>query len=411
MKLSSYNILYVAFATSLVVAAPAEPASSQIGIETHELGSRVLVFVPSDPGLGNSAAILGDDFVVVVDAPSPTLAAAALDEIRRRTASPVRYLVNTHWHDDHVWGNQVYARAFPQIEIIAHAATRDGVIGQAIPALAGNLERLTATVAQRDLVLESGVEDGAAIDEDRRAALAARQAAFRQMIADMESIEPTPPRVLIRGSLTLHDDSGPIVIAHMGRGNTTGDLVVWDSAGPCGDHRRPPDCPIPAGGEVPLAEWDATLDAVAELNPAFLVPGHGQVMHDLGYLNSVRGLIGAVRSTMAELVADGASRDEAIERLAVPEHRAQFTRGDKRHELGFDRFFLPTPQPPPTTRSWRRGASYWMYPSARSRASSSGVRSAASASSIRAARARSCQASSSSAMLATTSGLSAARST
>ncbi len=72
----------------------------------------------------NSIVIINDADVLVFD--TNTRASSAqliLDQIRKMTSKPVRYLVNSHWHPDHWSGNEVYAKAFPGIEIIASEQT------------------------------------------------------------------------------------------------------------------------------------------------------------------------------------------------------------------------------------------------------------------------------------------------
>ena len=68
-----------------------------------------------DVGLdGNSIAIISTNGVLVFDTNgTPSAAAAVLAEIRKLTPQPVRYVVNSHWHWDHWYGTEVYARAFP----------------------------------------------------------------------------------------------------------------------------------------------------------------------------------------------------------------------------------------------------------------------------------------------------------
>src|SRR5215469_6659790 len=74
----------------------------------------------------NSVAIVTDRDVLVFDTDTrPSTARAVLAEIRRITSKPVRYVVNSHWHPDHWSGNEVYAQAFPDLEIIATNATRE----------------------------------------------------------------------------------------------------------------------------------------------------------------------------------------------------------------------------------------------------------------------------------------------
>ena len=98
---------------------------------------------------------------------SPLEAQAMIDVIRERTDRPVRYLVNTHWHDDHVWGNQSFAAAYPELEILAHRHTRDGILTRAAPALEGQIERLGQKIDEREAVLAAGVDtDGKPLTEE-----------------------------------------------------------------------------------------------------------------------------------------------------------------------------------------------------------------------------------------------------
>ena len=73
---------------------------------------------------GNIVAIVGDDAVAIVDSGHhPRLTRRIAAEIRALTPKPVRYVVNTHWHNDHVSGNSVFAEEFPGATIVAHAFT------------------------------------------------------------------------------------------------------------------------------------------------------------------------------------------------------------------------------------------------------------------------------------------------
>src|SRR5262249_38948696 len=73
-----------------------------------------------------NSVVIGDETdVVVFDTNAgPSSACLILAEIRKITDKPVRYIVNSHWHPDHWSGNEVYARALPNVEIIATEQTR-----------------------------------------------------------------------------------------------------------------------------------------------------------------------------------------------------------------------------------------------------------------------------------------------
>src|SRR6202051_3927640 len=83
----------------------------------------------------NAAIILFDDSVLVVDTHSkPSAARALIEQIKKLTDKPVRYVVNTHFHWDHYQGNQAYPSSWPAgIEIISSEATRQNIQQRGIP--------------------------------------------------------------------------------------------------------------------------------------------------------------------------------------------------------------------------------------------------------------------------------------
>ena len=80
----------------------------------HEIGKGIwaAIAVAGNHAGSNSGFIVGDDGVLVVDSfEDPAAAKALLNVIHEKTSLPVRYLVNTHYHLDHVAGNGVYQAA------------------------------------------------------------------------------------------------------------------------------------------------------------------------------------------------------------------------------------------------------------------------------------------------------------
>jgi cyclase len=83
---------------------------------------------------GNTTVHVGDDGVLVVDTKLGTASGALLETIRKISDKPIRYIVNTHWHPDHIGSNEAIAKAGSTIAggnvagTIADAATGAAVL-------------------------------------------------------------------------------------------------------------------------------------------------------------------------------------------------------------------------------------------------------------------------------------------
>src|SRR6516162_6405050 len=97
----------------------------------------------------NAAIILIDDSVLVVDAHSkPSAARALIEQIKKLTPKPVKYVVNTHFHWDHYQGNQAYPSSWPAgVEIISSEATRANIQRIGIPRIKNELVTLPQEIA------------------------------------------------------------------------------------------------------------------------------------------------------------------------------------------------------------------------------------------------------------------------
>ncbi len=97
---------------ALLAAAPAEAPKNYFNL--HEVGAGVwaAVSAPGSRAGGNAGFIVGSDGVAVIDDfETPEAARALLAAIRKVTPLPVRFVIDTHYHLDHVGGNGVFAEA------------------------------------------------------------------------------------------------------------------------------------------------------------------------------------------------------------------------------------------------------------------------------------------------------------
>jgi len=267
----------------------------------------------SFPIEGNNLVIINEDDVVVVDSKrTPSLARTVIEEIRKRTDKPVRYVINTHWHADHFYANYVFQDEYPGVEIIGHPATTAGMNDVLVPWLAET--RQLAGAGQE--LLDSGIdEDGEPLTAATREALEHRlDEAQTRLMPLFEQIRLTPPTLEVTSGLTLRRGTREIQVLHLGKGNTPGDLVVYlpeEKIVATGDLVVRP-FPFLGLDDHPVA-WGETLGKVAELDIELLLPGHGDVQHDLEYLHVVEELF----ISLGEQVRAGIERGWDLETITA----------------------------------------------------------------------------------------------
>ncbi len=298
----------------------------------------VVVFEPKERGIGNTTAIVTDRDVVVIDSGlTPAGASEIRTHLESRTELPIRYVVNTHWHDDHIWGNQVFGDA----EILSHPGTRRQMLERAVPELSRQLERIAQTLTDRRQLLEAGLApNGTPLSADQRSALAARLRDFERLHTEMSAIRPTPATATVEGRLVLRRGDEEVRLLWLGAGHTPGDLVVHlpeRRVLVTGDLLT---SPFPAAAEASIGSWIGVLTELASFDVDTLIPGHGPVLRGGAYLERFTTLLATVREQVARGVRQGLDEEVLLEGLELGEVGEAFTGGDPQLAAAFERFFL-----------------------------------------------------------------------
>jgi glyoxylase-like metal-dependent hydrolase (beta-lactamase superfamily II) len=255
----------------------------------------------------NAAIILLDDALLVVDTHSkPSAARALIEQIKKLTDKPVRYVVNTHFHWDHYQGNQAYPSSWPAgVEIISSEATRANIEQRGIP----RVKHEIVTMPQEIEKLKSDLDK--ASDLGQKEQLRANLLQAEAYLAELKSMQVTLPSVTFDHSLILHRPSKTVEILWLGNAHTNGDVFVYlprEKVLITGDalHGWTPYM----GDSYPF-DWIQTLDAAEKLDFDQVIGGHGDVMRGKERFDLWKHYFRDLMDEAAQAYARGASLEDA----------------------------------------------------------------------------------------------------
>jgi cyclase len=188
-------------------------------------------------GGSNNIWIVFDEYVVVIDANFPTGAAEVIAAIKKTTDKPIRYVLDSHHHGDHAYGNAVFAAA---------GAT---IVGQA------NCARLLRVDGPRDF-LEAG-----------------RGPTGRKDVAESTL---KVPNLIFDAKMVLDDGKRRVEFYFFGHAHTAGDAFAY----------LPHEKILCTGdacvngafnylGQGDTASWIKVMEKAQQLDVQTVLPGHG----------------------------------------------------------------------------------------------------------------------------------------
>jgi glyoxylase-like metal-dependent hydrolase (beta-lactamase superfamily II) len=330
---------------AFVAASPSKPNEPAPNLTLEKLAPNVYAAIRTEPlGLAvnaNSLIIVRDVDVVVVDAQFLTSATREpIAAIRGVTKKPVRWVVNTHWHDDHLAGDQVYRDSFPGVRFAQHANTVADLVALGEPNRKGTAEGAPPLADRFEKLLGMGLGiDSTPASEGERASVTNAIRIIREYVAELPNFRAVVVTDTVRDRLTIPGKPA-VEVRYFGNGNTRGDLVV-----------SVPSLGIVASGDLVVApipfafnsnprEWVGVLDSLVGLEPRILVPGHGPVMRELTYVRSVRRMLDRINAEVAASVAQGDSLRATLRSVTLEDERVAMTHDEKWLNSMFRDFFV-----------------------------------------------------------------------
>ena len=305
---------------SFWLAAGQAMASANFDLQKIADGVYAAIVKPGSPVGSNGSVLINKDEVLIVDTHwRPSFARELLEEVKKITPLPVRFVVNTHWHNDHTQGNQAYFNAFPKgVEFLSHVNTRRDILTKAIPSIKDQLQTLPGQLQKMEEKL-AGVTN-----EQERATLKTQLENQRAYLAELKMIEITLPTLTFDRSLILHRGEREIRVLYFGRGHTAGDVVVFlprERVLVSGDLLTNG---IPFFRDAFPSDWAATLKGVAGLEWDQAVPGHGPVQQGKGQINKLIAYLEEMVPAVKNMAAAGKSLDEVKAALNFSKYKDDF---------------------------------------------------------------------------------------
>jgi len=212
-------------------------------------------FVKGTQPDGNTVILRGSKGLVVVDTGRHPEHTQGVIDFASAAHLPVVAIVNSHWHLDHIGGNAMLRKAFPDVCVYARAAfadARKGFLASYRAQLADMVQKTPDPAAQKPWLAEIALIDaGDALAPDEIvAASGERTLAGRRLRLQFED------HAVTAGDLWVLDKATRVLVA--------GDLVTL---------------PVPFLDTACPERWRVALDRLAKTDFVWLVPGHGAPMH------------------------------------------------------------------------------------------------------------------------------------
>jgi glyoxylase-like metal-dependent hydrolase (beta-lactamase superfamily II) len=250
-----------------------------------------------DYGGSNAVFLVTDEGVLVVDTRQhPRAGQDLLDRIRTITKKPIRWVINSHFHGDHTFGNAAFGKE--GVTFVAHSETA----------------RIMQLVQPKEM--------------------ARRGDYFKRNNYDPNEVQLVLPDVTFDTTMTIRLGGREVRLLYLGPGQQEGDTFVHFpharvlfTPGSFSRHSMPN-----MAFTTSVENWIKLLDQVATMDIDVLLPAHGDVAGSADVVELSNMLADEYR-TVKDAIAKGISLADAQRTLTFPQYRDWRNYGRLKNEI------------------------------------------------------------------------------
>jgi len=294
---------------------PKQSKGLATNFDVKELGDGVYACISTFGGkaIGNAGIVDNGESTIIFDTfLSPDAADEMIRVVKHLGLSPIRYVVNSHGHNDHVRGNQSFP---PDVKIISTRRTKDLIERDEPLSIAAEEVYGKARFAHFDSLYSAYRGDTTA---RQYVGIKMMRAYFDELSKSHEKIHTRVPDTLVAGEASLDGARRRVRLIEMGKGHTESDLILYlpeEEILFAGDLVFHNFHPYLADGDP--AGLKSILHNMEMMKVKVVVPGHGDVTGKEA-IAAMTEYVESIESIAAQLKREGSGK-EAIDNIQIPE--------------------------------------------------------------------------------------------